>query len=125
MAVYFAQAQNSKAVKIGKSNDPVARVKLLQIGSPEPLKIIYIGYGGYEAESSFHREFSASHLHGEWFSYEPEISTFVREAKEAREYARKWRAQKEVERLEDEEQERWEQEQYDKWVEEEYAKAYN
>ena len=79
MAVYFAQAKHSKAVKIGKAKYPEERLKFLQTGCSEPLSIVYIHPGGYSEESKFHKMFAKSRLHGEWFVYEPEISAYMRE----------------------------------------------
>ena len=56
-------------VKIGVSNDPINRIKDLQVGSPFPLKIIAKKKTSLadKLERILHRRFSSKTLKGEWF----------------------------------------------------------
>lgn len=65
--VYFILAANSGLIKIGSAVDPASRLRVLQTGSPEPLRLIRTIPGGAELERQLHRDFAADRVHGEWF----------------------------------------------------------
>jgi DNA-binding transcriptional regulator YdaS (Cro superfamily) len=76
MAVYFAHAEGTDRVKIGWGVNPERRVKELQTGSAQPLKIIRVIEGGRETEAAFHRHFQARRIKpGEWFQFSDEMLT--------------------------------------------------
>lgn len=65
--VYFVQGENGGAVKIGYTIDIKVRLKQLQTGYPDNLKILTIFPGSQADEQSLHEKFSEYRLHGEWF----------------------------------------------------------
>jgi hypothetical protein len=86
MNVYFAKSSGRvPMVKIGKANDPEARIAELQTGCPEKLKLIAV----LKCKSRKHAEFMEQQAHrtfrkyrsrGEWFHYAPEIREFIQKA---------------------------------------------
>lgn len=66
--IYFILNRHARAVKIGKSVDPLKRLEHLQIGSPTPLELLGIVDGSHEEERAYHRQFASDRLQGEWFS---------------------------------------------------------
>jgi hypothetical protein len=71
--------------KIGfTKKDPIKRVKELQTGSPNELKLIqhYASKNYRKIESWFHRVHKSKRLEGEWFALSPEdVNNFLTEAK--------------------------------------------
>ena len=68
--VYVAQESTSGRYKIGISKDPERRIKELNIGNPEQLKLIhYFKSNGnkYESETITHKMYAAHRLRSEWF----------------------------------------------------------
>jgi hypothetical protein len=57
-------------IKIGRSKDPVKRLKQLQTGNPNKLKLIASFEGLGWKEKIIHEHLSMHRLEGEWFSYE-------------------------------------------------------
>lgn len=55
--------------KIGVTNNIERRIKTLQTGNADPIKLEYIEerYLPHKAETFLHRQFSASKVQGEWF----------------------------------------------------------
>ncbi len=86
MNVYFAKSSGRVAmVKIGKANDPDARIAELQTGCPDKLKLIAIMKCKGKAHAEFmekqaHLAFRKYRARGEWFHYAPEIREFIRKA---------------------------------------------
>lgn len=77
---YFIQGEHTQRIKIGKTTTAVSeRIRLLQTGSPDKLKLLGICFGAGWCELTLHRKFSQYRLHGEWFSAEPEILEFIEE----------------------------------------------
>ncbi len=75
--IYFIQGQTTRAIKIGKANDPAARLKGLQTGMPETLALLGTVPGHYEEERLLHGQFERFHLRGEWFHGEPELFRMI------------------------------------------------
>lgn len=71
--VYFIQNRRSKAVKIGFSWDPEARLKQLQTGSDDALVLLGTTFGFRDSEAVFHRKFAEHRTSGEWFDPDPEL----------------------------------------------------
>jgi hypothetical protein len=73
--VYFISAHSPDgdiaSVKIGHSDDPRARLREMQVGSPLRLSLISMRRGGRKAESELHRTYRKWRSFGEWF--EPSI----------------------------------------------------
>lgn len=69
-ALYIIQSDNTGMIKIGRSKDPLKRLKQLQTGNPNKLKLIaYFDNMGWR-EKELHEQLSRYRLEGEWFSYE-------------------------------------------------------
>lgn len=68
--VYIIRAGRRKVYKIGKSNDPQARLNSLQTASPERLKLLYAlkADNASTAEESLHFVLQDFQLGGEWFA---------------------------------------------------------
>lgn len=79
--IYFITDYNHSLVKIGRSTDPVARLKQLQCGSADILEIIAIFDELVFKETALHRRFKSDRLHGEWFRYSHNISKFLEDNK--------------------------------------------
>lgn len=75
--VYFVQAENG-LIKIGVSNDPRARLRSLQTGSPVDLTLLGAAPGrGREMEAELHERFAAHRVRGEWFQPAPELIAYI------------------------------------------------
>jgi hypothetical protein len=80
---YIAYAPEVNRYKIGFSmSDPTIRLAALQIGSPIVLELAcVIPYCTIHDETALHARFSASRLHGEWFSETYELISFIQARK--------------------------------------------
>jgi hypothetical protein len=72
---YFIQAETGGPVKIGKSRDASARLRGLQTGHPERLRVITLIDG--DVESELHQKFAHLRTAGEWFRYTQELTDFL------------------------------------------------
>lgn len=76
--VYFLEADIPiPLVKIGKTSDVKWRVLTLQHMSPVTLGLVGIVSGPVGTESVMHRMFAAKRMHGEWFTLDDELRTFI------------------------------------------------
>ncbi len=79
--IYFIRPESGSAVKIGYCKaDPVKRLRALQTGHPERLRLIAVIDGpeaGRMGEAEWHGRFAADRLHGEWFAWTPELRRAV------------------------------------------------
>ena len=76
--VYFIRAGKTDRVKIGCALSVGKRMRVLQVGGPDPLEVIFvIPRGSLQLETSLPQRFAKSRILGEWFRYEPEISSFL------------------------------------------------
>jgi hypothetical protein len=75
--VYFIKAKTLNLIKIGTSRDAVARLSLLQVGSPDRLEIIKTIPGDQSRETALHEKFRHLHSHGEWFRATDELLAFI------------------------------------------------
>lgn len=69
--VYLVQAHPSGRVKIGYSANVDRRLRSLQTGSPEQLKLVSVLDLDRAGENEIHKRFMHLRVHGEWF--EPEV----------------------------------------------------
>ena len=68
--LYIIQSDFTGMIKIGRSKDPIKRLKQLQTGNPNMLKLIaYFKDQGWK-EKFIHENLSRYRLKGEWFSYD-------------------------------------------------------
>ena len=82
MSVYFIAGPDN-SVKIGKADDPVARLQTLQASMPWPLVLLATIPGGYVEETILHRHFAGSRLAGgEWFARTPALDAFIIKAQQ-------------------------------------------
>lgn len=65
--VYFIQGECGGAIKIGYSKNVTQRLKELQTGYPDILKVIKIIPGNEAREALIHEELAGYRLNGEWF----------------------------------------------------------
>lgn len=69
MAVYFIQAGEGGPVKIGKADDPRARMSELQVAHHVELSLMRVIEGDLAVEQWLHRHYADLHLRGEWFRF--------------------------------------------------------
>jgi hypothetical protein len=74
--IYFID--NEPFVKIGRSNNPVRRARVLQISQPRPARLIAVIAGEESLERELHERFRSSRKQGEWFTWTPELRSFVK-----------------------------------------------
>lgn len=77
--VYFAKAGDT--IKIGKSVQPLARVRSLRTANPT-IEIIHVEYGGFDREQELHKLFKEDRLQREFFTFSSAIKTYLEENKE-------------------------------------------
>jgi hypothetical protein len=80
--VYFAHAAALGFVKIGVTADIYDRMKTLQVGCPDDLRLIgvIVAESADEAdtiEGRLHHEWRTARARGEWFRAEPELLAYV------------------------------------------------
>ncbi|MBN1994323.1 MAG: GIY-YIG nuclease family protein [Anaerolineae bacterium] len=85
--VYLIRAGRRKIYKIGKSNDPPARLNSLQTASPEKLKLLYAfkADNASAAEEALHFALRDFQMAGEWFKLSDEQVAALLEIEEFRE----------------------------------------
>jgi hypothetical protein len=71
--VYFIQAGDSGPIKIGSGRRPQRRLRQLQIGNHEPLRLLGAYPGTALDETQLHEQFRHARLRGEWFAPLPEL----------------------------------------------------
>lgn len=79
--VYFVQGCCGGAIKIGYSKDPESRLKALQTGYPDTLRILALVPGTEKTEKYYQRKFELYRLNGEWYRPEQEILDKIKEIK--------------------------------------------
>lgn len=77
--IYFIQNETTKAVKIGKSNDPQKRIAGFQTAIADRLKLIGTLPGDRPLERKLHIRFSGFHIRGEWFRGDDILLNSIRE----------------------------------------------
>ena len=78
-SIYFIQAGGpTGAIKIGSAHNVQERLKTMQIGSAEQLKILLtIPNAGKAMERHLHKVFKPYRIHGEWFTPARELLHFI------------------------------------------------
>ncbi len=75
--VYFVSS-DGHYVKIGKARNIDARLRRLQVGVPQPLKLLaFVRGGDLQDERELHRTFGHLRTRGEWFEPDVELWRFV------------------------------------------------
>lgn len=76
--IYFIQSGDSEFVKIGYClGKPETRLRQLQCGNPEPLRLIAVRDGSRDDESYWHQQFAHLRVRGEWFKWCDEIKEYA------------------------------------------------
>jgi hypothetical protein len=75
--VYVVRATESGRIKIGIARNPVKRLTILQVGSPEYLELIGTAAGGRRLEVRLHAELHRDRLHGEWFEFSDHVALII------------------------------------------------
>lgn len=83
--IYFFQGECGGPIKIGYSLSPRQRLKELQTGYPDLLKVLAIIRGTEKDEKEMHERFAKFRLRGEWFRPDAELLAEISALKEARE----------------------------------------
>jgi len=74
--VYFIQGEQTKLIKIGRAGDILVRLQQLQCGSPDRLMVLAVAVDAY-SDTSYHIQFAAARVHGEWFKPSAEVMAFI------------------------------------------------
>lgn len=78
--IYFLHSKSTRRIKIGSSRNIRARISEVHGASPEPLELL--GYiqapNPRECERAWHRMFSGSQVHNEWFRAGRSLRRFIR-----------------------------------------------
>lgn len=77
--VYFIQAGESGPIKIGEADDVPQRLRELQTGNPEELRLLGLLAWRPGLEVDLHCRFYLEHVRGEWFRPAPELLAFIAE----------------------------------------------
>lgn len=76
--VYFLKSEESGRIKIGyTAGAPVDRMKALQTGTPERLRLLVFVPGTMATEASLHDKFRGERIVGEWFAPSDELEHFI------------------------------------------------
>ena len=78
--IYFIQEGENGPIKIGYSNDPEQRLRKLQDGNPELLKLIAVIPGDRQRERDAHRNLEPFRCRGEWFRPNGEVFDYIERA---------------------------------------------
>jgi hypothetical protein len=78
--VYFIQ-EKTGPIKIGITDNVHKRLKELQTGNSDELKILHWTTGGRALEASLHKKFNEFHKFGEWFWPKKELIDLIEEYK--------------------------------------------
>jgi hypothetical protein len=69
-SLYFVQARETGRIKIGRSKNPSKRLKALQTGNAQELRLIASLEGLGWREKDLHHKLREWRVSGEWFDYE-------------------------------------------------------
>ena len=82
--VYFIQAKESRAVKIGWTKEQLrGRLSACQTGSHEELELVAYFSGSMQDEKRMHDYFASDRLRGEWFRWSDDLATMIAACREA------------------------------------------
>src|ERR1700722_810642 len=74
--VYFIHGESTKLIKIGKTTDMMRRLRILQTGSPDRLKILAV-IKNQASDAPYDAQFRDSWVFGEWFKPSAPLMAFV------------------------------------------------
>jgi hypothetical protein len=72
MPVYMIRAEGGD-MKIGTAKDPLARMRQMQTGMPQKLRIVRVLEGSRAEEQGLHKRFAEYRLTGEWFKFHQDM----------------------------------------------------
>lgn len=75
--IYFVQVGEKGPIKIGITKDIKSRFSSLQVGHPEPLRLLTSLEGPKALERELHNQFHTHRLSGEWFKPAPELLAHI------------------------------------------------
>lgn len=75
--VYFIQAGDDGPIKIGYTENLPARIKQLQTGQPQRMRVLRSMSGDRALETFLHRKFAAHRMAGEWFHPHRDILRYI------------------------------------------------
>lgn len=76
--IYFIQAGDGGPIKIGYTQGEAAsRVRDLQTGNAELLRLLHSMPGDMDLEAELHRLFERYRIRGEWFHPDPKLLSFL------------------------------------------------
>jgi hypothetical protein len=73
--VYFVRA--GEVVKIGRAVDVADRIRNMQVGHHEPLKLLAAVPAHAALEAELHRHFAVEREDGEWFRLSPRLMAYI------------------------------------------------
>jgi hypothetical protein len=76
LRVYFIGGDEGP-IKIGRSCDPEARCREMNVGAPIDYRVLATTQGGSAMERAYHLRFEYARLRGEWFERRPEIEAEI------------------------------------------------
>jgi hypothetical protein len=77
--LYLMINTTNNTLKIGRSNNPITRLKQLNTASSDRIELICIHEDFGDAEIRIHKKFEKFKLNGEWFIYSQEIVDFMKD----------------------------------------------
>lgn len=81
--IYFIQSVKLRLIKIGIANDVDERIRTIQVGSADRVKLlcaVRLSIAA-ECERELHAAYAAHHVHGEWFKPVPALLAEIEQAK--------------------------------------------
>jgi hypothetical protein len=78
--VYFIQEGDEGPIKIGFSRNVQERIKALQTGHAQPLRLLHAMRGTLDDEQRLHRRFARLRIQNEWFAPAPELLDWLAQA---------------------------------------------
>lgn len=82
--IYFIRGEITGLIKIGfTTGDPQKRLRSLQCGSPDILKLVAVKPGEHLDELRLHQRFSTWRRHGEWFIASAELLEYIEGCRKA------------------------------------------
>jgi hypothetical protein len=78
--IYALHIPEFKAVKIGRTIDPLMRVKQFQIAHPRPLRwsLLLATLTSHADEQNLHARFAEYQIQSEWFTDSPDVLAWVK-----------------------------------------------
>jgi len=75
--IYFVEAVGQERIKIGKADNPEARVMQLQTGSAVELRLLGVIADQPSREAELHAAFAKDRVQGAWFPEHAELRDYI------------------------------------------------